>query len=654
MDRSFRSADAGAEALRPSGGSGAPVTEGRPESARDDREWLEADGLGGYAMGTVSCVRTRRYHALLCVATRPPVGRFTLVNGVEEEIEAAGERFPLFVEPREGSPPAGPDALVRFEAVPWPRWTYRSGGVEVEREIFVPRDLPAVVLVWRLVRGGPARLLVRPLLSGRDHHLLHRENAALRTGAAEDPGAVTWTPYPGAPAVRARHDGAYRHDPLWRRGYRYAVETDRGLDDTEDLWSPGAFTFDLAPGGSAHLVLSTEPPPDAAAAVATERTRRAAATRAATSPVSGDPMRATLLRAAEAYVVRRGGGRTIVAGYPWFTDWGRDTFIAMRGLLLSAGAHDAAREILVEWAGAVDRGMLPNHFPDETEGAAFNSVDASLWYCVAAAEARDRGALGGADLERVAAAVRAILEGYRAGTRHGIRADEDGLLLAGAPGSQLTWMDVKIGDRVITPRTGKPVEIQALWANALAAWGRAAEAARAADAFRARFWCAERHHLYDVVDGPEGADARLRPNQLLAVALPYPLLPPDRARAVVDACERALLTPLGLRTLDPDDPAYRRRYWGDRVGRDEAYHQGTAWPWLLGPFVEAWVKVRGASPEAKREARRYLAGVEAHLSAFGIGHVAEVADGDFPHVPGGCPFQAWSVGEMIRVLEVLS
>lgn len=621
----------------------------------DLREWLEADGLGGYAMGTVSGIRTRRYHALLCVATRPPVARFTLVNGLEEHVEVGGARHALSAQRYLGGTvePRGYEGLVRFRPDPWPRWTYRVGGAEVEREVFAVHGRPAVVIGWRLAAGPPVRIEVRPLLSGRDHHLLHLENENLRTEADVGAGRVTWAPYAGVPAVHAHADGAYRHQPVWYRGFLYEIEEERGLDRLEDLWSPGLFAFDLAPGGEAHLILSTDPEPVAVAA-ARQVEKRRRANLAAAAPAGADPSTRALAAAADAYVVRRGAGRTVVAGYPWFTDWGRDTFIALRGLLLATGRHHAAREILVEWAGAVDRGMLPNHFPDEGEAPAFNSVDASLWYCVAAAEARDRKALEGPDLDRVAAACAAILDGYRDGTRHRIRADADGLLLAGEPGTQLTWMDAKVGDFVATPRIGKPVEVEALWANALAAWDRPREADRAARAFK-RFWSPEACHLYDVIDGPGGPDRSLRPNQILAVALPYPLLEADRARAVVEAVERALLTPLGLRTLDPADPAYRGRYLGDRRARDGAYHQGTVWPWLLGPFVEAWVKVRGGTPEAKRAAARFLTGLEAHLGEAGIGHISEIADGDPPHTPRGCPFQAWSVGEALRLrLEVLA
>jgi predicted glycogen debranching enzyme len=354
----------------------------------------------------------------------------------------------------------------------------------------------------------------------------------------------------------------------------------------------------------------------------------------------------------------------LVAGYPWFTDWGRDTFIALRSLCLATGRLDVAREIVLEWAAAVSDGMLPNRFADAGESAEYNAVDASLWYVVAGHEwiAAARGDVAAADRARFDAAVDAILEGYAKGTRYGIRADDDGLLTAGAPGVQLTWMDAKVGDWVVTPRRGKPVEVQALWINALRLagvrrdeWRALAEVAEAG--FAARFWNEAAATLFDVVDadGVAGAvDASLRANQILAVGgLPFALLDGARARSVVDAVEAKLWTPLGLRSLAPDDPAYVGRYAGGVRERDAAYHQGTVWPWLAAPFVEAWLRVRGASPEAKAIAReRFLAPLRAHLGSAGLGHVSEVADGDAPHAPGGCPFQAWSLGALLRI-EVL-
>jgi predicted glycogen debranching enzyme len=392
-------------------------------------------------------------------------------------------------------------------------------------------------------------------------------------------------------------------------------------------------------------------------------TRRAESTRRAA-------FASPLHHAADAYLVQRGTGRTLVAGYPWFGDWGRDTFIALRGLCLATGRLEEARDILVEWAGTVSEGMLPNRFPDRGEAPEFNSVDASLWYVIAVHEylevvEQQRPASFTADChtQKLRAAVEEILAGYSSGTRFGIRADTDGLLACGQPGAQLTWMDAKIGDWVVTPRTGKPVEIQALWINALwvslhtsSCWEYLFEKARAS--FAERFWNEATAGLFDVVDcdhQPGVNDATVRPNQIFAVGgLPFSLLEGERARQVVAAVEEKLLTPLGLRSLAPGSPGYAPRYAGGVWQRDSTYHQGTVWPWLIGAFIEAWLMVRSGTAAAKTEARtRFLTPLRAHLAAAGLGHVSEIADAEAPHTPRGCPFQAWSLAELLRLESVL-
>jgi predicted glycogen debranching enzyme len=490
-------------------------------------------------------------------------------------------------------------------------------------------------------------------VSGRDYHALHHENPAFRFDAEVSGARVVFRPYLGVPAIVARSNGAYGHQPDWYRAFLYAEERARGLDDVEDLASPGVFRWDLA-GGEAVLTFAAEghePEEDAAALRAAEERRR-----------GHFPTR--LHRAADAYVVRRGRGKTVLAGYPWFTDWGRDTFIALRGLCLATGRLDDARAILLEWAGAVSDGMLPNRFPDHGEAPEFNAVDAALWYVVAVHDfLRLAGRVAERDRRTLESAVDAILSGYARGTRYGIRIDDDGLLAAGEPGLQLTWMDAKVGDWVVTPRIGKPVEVQALWLNALRIGSRLSERwadahARGRAAFEARFWNEAAGALHDVVDVDHRAgavDSSFRPNQIFAVGgLPFAVLDGPRARRVVDAVEARLVTPLGLRSLAPDEPDYAPRYRGGVRERDGAYHQGTVWPWLMGAFVEAWVRVRGETPDAKREARaRFLAPLFSCLDDAGVGHLPEVADGDPPHAPGGCPFQAWSVGEALRLDRIV-
>ena len=629
-------------------------------------EWLEADGLGGFASGTVSGIRTRRYHALLLTATTPPTGRFVLVNGFDAWVDTPNGTFAL--SSQRYAPdvihPDGAQRIESFTADPWPCWHFRlDDETVIEHELFACHDTSVVALAWRLQapREG-VTLSVRPFFSGRDYHSLHHENPALRFDPEIQGERRVWQPYPNLPKIITLSDGEYVHQPDWYRNFTYTEEQARGLDHTEDLATPGIFRWDLSQG-EAILILAAAGqengalPPDTSAqkiftALRTSEKRRR----------SRFPSR--LHRAANSYLVQRGAGKTLVAGYPWFTDWGRDTFIALRGLCLATGRLDEARNILLAWAGTVSEGMLPNRFSDQGNTPEFNSVDASLWYIIAvhdflqAIEGKPRKA--SQRVQKILQdAVAAILTGYAQGTRYGIRLDSDGLLAAGEPGQQLTWMDVRVDGHVITPRIGKPVEMQALWLNALHIAGRFSERwqeplARGRATFQERFWHETGGYLYDVVDVDHQSgtvDATFRPNQILAVGgLPISLIDGDQAQRIVDAVEERLWTPLGLRSLAPDEPGYVPHYEGGVWQRDSAYHQGTVWPWLIGPFVEAWVRVRGNTTKAKREAReRFLIPLLTHLDKAGIGHISEIADGDAPHTPRGCPFQAWSVGEVLRL-----
>jgi len=632
-------------------------------------EWLEADGLGGFASGTVCGERTRRYHALLLTATSPPGGRVVLVNGFDASVETFSGRFALSTQryAPDVEHPDGARRIVDFQWEPWPRWTFElEDGTRIAQEILVPKDASVCAVSWRLLHGsGEATLRVRPFLSGRDYHALHHENPSFRFDAeASADGGLRFQPYAAVPSIAMRLNGRYAHDPGWYRNFLYTEERARGLDYTEDLASPGTLSWDLADSEAVWLI----------AAAGYEQEIAAGSPAGALEIVRGRERKrrsqfaGRLERAGDAYLVRRGAGRTVVAGYPWFTDWGRDTFIALRGLCLATGRLDEAGAILTEWAGAVSEGMLPNFFPDAGSTPEYNSVDGSLWYLIAvheymAARAASGRRLAGGERQRLQEAFGAILSGYARGTRFGVRADADGLLAAGQPGVPLTWMDAKVGDWVVTPRIGKPVEVQALWINALTIAVRFTDAfrellAEAEESFSRRFWNAEAGCLYDVVDADHvsgAVDASLRPNQIYAVGgLPFPLLEGERARQVVAFVEAKFWTPMGPRSLSPDDPRYRPRYEGGVRERDGAYHQGTVWPFLAGAFVEAWVRVRGESAEAKREARRRFIGpLLRHLEEAGLGHVSEIADAEAPHTPRGCPFQAWSVGELIRLERVV-
>ena len=639
--------------------------------ASADDEWLEADGHGGFASGTAGGIRTRRYHALLLVATTPPTGRMVLVNGFDAWVTTSAGQFALSSQRYVPGviQPDGVSRVERFEPDPWPRWEFSlADGTSVEQEIFVPRGTRAVVVRWSLPEpSGGVTLAVRPFLSGRDYHALHHENAHFRFEAAASEGRVEWRPYPGVPGIVARSNGSYVHQPVWYRDFEYEAERARGLDFTEDLASPGVFAWDLSVG-EAVWILAPTGVADALARTGESAVETVGRWRAAEAPRrAGLP---PLLRSAGAYLVHRNGGKTVVAGYPWFTDWGRDTFIAMRGLCVATGRLDDALDILLQWSSAVSAGMLPNRFPDTGEIPEYNAVDASLWFIVAVhdflAAAGTRGwEIAPAELHALRAAIGEILDGYMQGARYGIRCDADGLLAAGEPGAALTWMDARVGDSAVTPRIGKPVEVQALWLNALRIGcefspNRLATFREGSRAFQARFWNQRDGCLHDVVDVDHRAgavDASFRPNQVLAVGgLPFPLLTGERARGLIDAVEARLLTPMGLRTLAQDEPGYVSHYEGGARERDGAYHQGTVWPWLIGPFVEAWVRVRGNTAEAKREARtRFLTPLLQHLAEAGVGHISEIADGDPPHTPRGCPFQAWSLGEALRLdLAVLA
>jgi predicted glycogen debranching enzyme len=586
-----------------------------------------------------------------------------LVNGFDAFVDTPAGTFALSAQ--RYSPdvlhPDGASHVVSFSGDPWPTWEFvLPDGTRFTQELFIERQSGATWIVWTLGSGARnATLRVRPFMSGRDYHSMHHENAAFRFDAEACGATVTLHPYEGVPPTTFASDGDYRYDPQWYRNFLYTAERERGLDDAEDLASPGTFSWRLSTASPrAVLTLRQRPtcPYADGGAVAMAFDAARAAERS-TREALGSP----LDRAADAYLVQRGGGKTLVAGYPWFTDWGRDTFIALRGLCLATGRLAEARDILLEWAGAVSEGMLPNRFADRGEQPEFNSVDASLWYVVAVGEllANKEFALDSDQRRALTSAVVAIVNGYAEGTRYAIHMDSDGLLAAGVYGQQLTWMDARVGDREITPRIGKPVEIQALWYNAVAVaatfdprWREIMP--RICEAFVNRFWNEATGTLADVVDVdhvPGTRDDTFRPNQILAVGgLPLSLIDGDRARRVLDAVQRELLTPLGLRSLVPSDPSYVGHYSGSPQTRDAAYHQGTVWPWLMGPFAEAWVRSRGNTKTARQKARQeFLEPLTRHLATSGLGHISEIADADEPFTPRGCPFQAWSLGEYLRL-----
>ncbi len=640
------------------------------------REWLETSGLGGFASSTIVGLNTRRYHGLLVAATRPPVGRMLLLSKLEETLVLGEQRFDLSANQYPGVVhPQGHRFLKEFRLDPFPVFVYEVEGLELEKSVFMVQGENTTVVQYSLrgkgaerigqprTAGPHCRLEVRPLIAFRDYHSTTHANDSLNRNVEAAPGLATVVPYQGAPALHFAHDATgLQAGGDWYRNFEYTVERARGLDFQEDLHNPLTLIFDLARSGQATIIASTERRDAAqASALRTQEIARRKAVLAA-APADDDLVRA-LVAAADQYIVARGDQKTVIAGYPWFADWGRDTMISLPGLCLTTGRSDVARQVLLAFARVVDRGMLPNRFPDAGEAPEYNTVDATLWFFAAARAYRASTGDDAFVRENLYAALADIIEWHLRGTRYGIRVEEDGLLASGEPGVQLTWMDAKVGDWVVTPRYGKAVEIQALWYNALCVMEEfaracgdapareryAALAEKARASFNATFWNDAAGCLYDVVAG-DARDASLRPNQIFAVSLPYSMLPPESARSVVEVVQRELLTPYGLRSLAPGDPQYRPRYEGDPRSRDSAYHQGTVWPWLMGPFVSAYCKVNRYSPRAREQARQWLAPLEQHLSEAGLGQIAEVFDADPPHRPAGCFAQAWSVAEILRAL----
>ncbi|HLG43374.1 MAG TPA: amylo-alpha-1,6-glucosidase [Nitrospirales bacterium] len=637
----------------------------------ESREWLVTNGIGGYASGTVAGLLTRCYHGLLVAALKPPLGRTLLVAKLDETAEYAGRSYSLFTNRWAGGAikPEGYRYIERFRlegAIPV--WTFALADALLEKRIWMEPGANTTYVRYELVRGsGPVSLALKALVNYRDHHGCTRADGwRMRVEPAEDGFTVTayegGVPF-GLLSERGRVDATHE----WYRGFDRAAERARGLEDREDhLWA-GTIQAMVEGGKPLTVMLSAgpDPPPDRAGALQRrQRHERALLTAfARAQPVlskNRPPWVPQVLYAADQFIVARPSpadpkGLSVIAGYHWFGDWGRDTMIALPGLTLTTGRPAIARGILRTFARHVEHGMVPNRFPDAGETPEYNTVDATLWY-VEAIRAY-HAATGDEKLVRdLFPVLTQIVDWHRRGTRFGIRLDHaDGLLRAGEEGVQLTWMDAKVGGWVVTPRIGKPVEVNALWYNALLTVARFARivkkpageyedlAKRAAAGF-ARFWNPAVGYCFDVLDGPDRDDPSLRPNQIFAVSLPESPLEPDQRKAIVDVCARTLVTSHGLRSLSPDDPRYVGRYEGDQRGRDGAYHQGTVWGWLLGPFVTAHLKVY-RDPVL---ALSFLEPMVRHLEASGLGTLSEIFDGDPPFTPRGCIAQAWTVAEVLR------
>jgi predicted glycogen debranching enzyme len=649
-------------------------------AAAESREWLVTNGLGGFASGTVAGLLTRRYHGLLVAALEPPAQRTLLVTKFDEVAKIAGQAYALGAN-RWASGAIDPQGFQHIESFAvegeTPVWTYALGGASLQKRIWMRHGANTTYVEYRLGNGGAAvELVIKALVNYRDFHCtthagdwrMRVEPVAHGIRVAAFDGAVPFYLLSAAAASEIANE--------WYYNFELAAEKERGLDDCEDHLFAATFRVTLQPGQSASIVLSTDEAAslDAAASLAAEETRArdllsafyagnargtSARPRAGTSNASTPDWIAQLALSAGQFLLEPPSGGVkphgVIAGYPWFGVWSRDTMIALPGLALATGRLEIARGVLQRFGGLVNGGMLPNFFPEHGGTPEYNSADAALWYIEAARQYIE--ATGDLDLAgELFSALAEIAGAYASGTRHGIHADPaDGLLCTGEPGTNLTWMDAQLNGRPVTPRVGKPIEINALWLSALEALadiarklgkpdgGFTAQATRARNSFP-RFWNAERGCCFDVLDGPRGNDAALRPNQIFAVSLPINVLSASQRFAIVEICARHLLTPFGLRTLAPDESGYCARYTGSEDQRATAYHQGTVWPWLLGPFALAHFRVN----KDRAAAFRLFDSMKGHLEEAGLGSVSEVFDAEPPFTPRGCPAQAWSVAEILR------
>jgi predicted glycogen debranching enzyme len=629
-----------------------------------EQEWLLTNGTGAYASGTVVGCNTRRYHGLLCAATLPPVGRVMLLNRVAEIINVNDDMYDLSINQfGEEYHPRGEKNLRKFQLGQTAVWEYEAGGVKITKELMLlwGRNAIAVRYTVNPLRHRRAELQVLPFVSLRDFHALRR----------------AWAPFatePRALGVRVRDDesklgitiaadqGKFIPKTDWWYAHTYKIEADRGQDRVEDLYTPGRFQMRFESKGTLTLVAGlddvTQFDWDAELATRQDAYRRpvAPAPAKATAP---SPTFERLAHAAADFVVARTTpsgepGTTIIAGYPWFADWGRDTMIALPGLLLTTRRFEQARQVLGVFASYVSDGMIPNRFDDYTNKPEYNTVDASLWFIHACYEylrlTQDNATFD----KSLRPACDAIVEGYRKGTRYGIHMDEaDALITQGDATTQLTWMDAKTGDTAFTPRQGKPVEINALWYHALRLTGRNDLADRVKESFGPTFWINPFRGLADVVDG-DRKDTAIRPNQIFAASLANSPLTRDQQLAVVEVVRRELLTPFGLRTLAQSDSGYKPRYGGPQYQRDAAYHNGTIWPWPLGAFLDAYLRVNERSTASVEQAKEWLTPlIEGMHHIACIGQLSEIYEAAEPHRPAGCPAQAWSVAEVLRLAVAL-
>ncbi|MEP9411295.1 MAG: glycogen debranching enzyme N-terminal domain-containing protein [Candidatus Brocadia sp.] len=667
-----------------------------------EKEWLETNGIGGYASSTIIGANTRRYHGLLMAATRPPLGRTLLLSKLEEFLYIEGKEFPLStnVYPH-AIYPSGYENLTQFSLKPFLTFNYSINGINIKKIVFMVHGENTTVILYQVDRSGELpftlTMKVRVMVAFRDYHWLTHENPSFKTDYKFLANGICLQPYDALPPLYLYFNAqSMDKASFWYKNMEYPKEIERGMDAHEDHFSPFALHFDLNKGNDCYVMASTKEYDtlDIPGLVNKEIERRknvyeveplcsqienrdrglgigdrvtghkflSPDIRQPTPITKLAQLRDSLLSVSDSFIVKRGSNKkSIIAGYHWFGDWGRDTMISLPGLTLVQGRFEEAKEILLSYAQFVDKGMIPNRFPDYGEMPEYNTVDASLWYIHAVYQylrfAKDLKTIR-KDLYSV---LKEIIGYYRKGTRYNIHMDSDGLIHAGAEGVQLTWMDAKVGDWVVTPRRGKAVEINALWYNALKIMAFFARemnlneegndynslAQKASESFNNVFWFEEGQYLYDYIDG-ETRDRAIRPNQIFTVSLPYSMLSIERQRKVVEIVKEHLLTPFGLRSLSPKDKGYIGKYQGNVYERDSAYHQGTVWAWLIGPYISAYARAYAGSEDTPKYIKGLFEPFYAHLFEAGLGTISEIFDGDYPHTPRGCISQAWSVAEILR------
>ena len=627
-------------------------------------EWLETNGLGGWAGSTISGAHSRRYHGLLVASVLPPTERVVLLSKLDETIITNGRRIELGSNIYQGNTvhPKGYRYIESFSGNFFPQWDYKVENIRLRKSIGMVHHENTTLVKFEVVESAtPFQLELLPLIASRGYHSLNKAGSHIHWEASFENNIFHTRPDGSLDLYISVPGATYEHSPRWYYDFQYKTEQYRGLDYVEDLFNHGIFTVTLKQGDIFCIIISTGNPTgrNAEELFSKELERK----QALLKDQPENKVVEQLVLAADKFIVKRGEGlKTIIAGYHWFTDWGRDTMISLPGICLSTGRHDDAKKILQAFARSVSQGMLPNRFQDNGELPEYNNVDGTLWFFIAVQKYLNATGDKEFVIHEILPVLKEIIDWHFKGTRYNIHVDDDGLLHAGEVGQQLTWMDARIGTWVVTPRMGYPVEIQALWYNAqrifshLLTINRQNEDAKlvniSADKtklnFLDKFWIGEKEYLYDVIDISGQGDASLRPNQLLAISLPFPLLEKKKAKKVLDIVKQELLTPVGLRSLAASDANYISVYRGDTWHRDSAYHEGTVWSWLLGAYIDAVLKTEGN--KGLPIARKILADFSYHLGEGCIGNVSEIFDADPPHHPRGCIAQAWGVGELLRVI----